>query len=158
MNKLTFFIAGIFFLFTITGCNADNENVTEVPEDVPVEEEGPKNQSDTEQTKESLFNFTNFDLDVEYAENKEYDVDYESESNELEAEIKDDISNTQVKGDEAFEVLRPIFEQLKFDKDSPNEDVVSEVTKAFDLDEEYQKFELEVKFLDGTEKEYNNGQ
>lgn len=155
MNKLTFFIASIFFLLTITGCNADNENVTEVPEDVPVEEEGPKNQSDTEQTKEFLFNFTNFDLDVEYAENKEYDVDYESESNELEAEIKDDISNTQVKGDEAFEVLRPIFEQLTFDKDTSNEDVVSEVTKAFDLDEEYQKFELEVKFLDGTEKEYN---
>jgi len=95
-------------------------------------------------------------LDVEYAENKEYDVDYESESNGLEAEIKDDISNTQIKGDEAFEVLRSIFEQLKFDKDTPNEEVVSEVTKAFDLDEDFQKFELEVKFLDGTEKEYNN--
>jgi len=156
MKKLTLSMAVIFFLITITGCNADDENVTKVPEEVPVEEEGTNNQINTDQTKENLFNFTNFDLDVEYAENKEYDVDYESESNGLEAEIKDDISNTQIKGDEAFEVLRSIFEQLKFDKDTPNEEVVSEVTKAFDLDEDFQKFELEVKFLDGTEKEYNN--
>ncbi|WP_453995629.1 YusW family protein [Bacillus nitroreducens] len=157
MKKLVQFTSILVILVFMAGCNNDDENVEDVPEDVPVEENKTNTQDDSNQTTESAFQFTHFDLDVEYPENKEYDVDYENETDGMEAEIRNDLDNNHVKGDQAFEILRPIFEEFDFDKNTSDEDVVSAVTNAFNLDKDFQKFELEVKFLDGTEKEYNVG-
>lgn len=154
MKKLTLYTTVIFLLLNLAGCNTDDENVSEVPQDVPVEENQTKSQNGTNQTTDSPFHFTHFDLDVDYSENQDYDVDYENERESMEAEIDDDKGNNHLKGEEAFNVLRSIFEQLTFDQNTPNEDVISETIKAFNLDEDFQKFELEVQFTDGTEKEY----
>ncbi|WP_159439934.1 YusW family protein [Bacillus sinesaloumensis] len=155
MKKRLLCTAVPFFLLLMSGCNGDDEQVKEVPEDIPVEEKGATSQENTNQTTDAPFNFTHFDLDVDYAENQEFDLDYENERDEMEVELKDDKGSNVLKGDGAFEEVRPKFEQLTFDKDTPDEEVISAVTKAFELEEDYQRFELEVKFLDGTEKEYN---
>nr|WP_106782769.1 YusW family protein [Lysinibacillus timonensis] len=173
MRKFRLYTAAIVVFLILSGCNADDDQVTNVPENVPVEQDGAvtqngtttqngtntqtdaTTQSDTNQTEQATIPFTNFDLDVKYDNNQEYDVDYESEQNGMEAEIKDDRANNQLKGDEAFAVLQPIFEQLTFNKETPEEEVISEVVNAFNLDGNYQEFELDVEFPDGTEKEYN---
>ncbi|MGG4265282.1 YusW family protein [Peribacillus simplex] len=41
-----------------------------------------------------------------------------------------------------------------FTKESTDEEVIQEVTKAFDLKDDYQEFDLEVVFEDGTKKEH----
>lgn len=156
MKKLTLLTAFLFFLINIIGCNIDDENVSDVPQNIPVEENGANNQGDTNQPGESSFNFTHFDLDVDYSENQEFDVDYENELDSMEAEIKDDKANNNLKGDEAFAVLRPIFEKLTFDKNVPKEKVILEVVNAFNLGKDFQMFELEVRFSDGTNKEYKS--
>ncbi|MBD8069456.1 YusW family protein [Bacillus sp. PS06] len=154
MKKRTLFTAVLLSCGLLAGCNGDDENVTDVPENAPVEQNTTTNQEDTTQTEDQAFNFTHFDLDVEYSGNQEYDVDYENERNGMEAEIKDERTNTQSKGDEAFATLQPIFENLTFDQLTTEDEVISEVMSAFNLGEDFEKFELEVRFSDGTQKEY----
>ncbi|CAM5194660.1 YusW-like protein OS=Ureibacillus acetophenoni OX=614649 GN=SAMN05877842_11635 PE=4 SV=1 [Ureibacillus acetophenoni] len=164
MKNLTLLLGTPVLALFLLGCN-DEDKVTNVPDNAPVEGTATNTQTDTNdtttdtqtddtQTGGATFNFTHFDLDVEYGNNQEYDVDYENETDGMEAEIKDDIGNKVLSGDEAFEVLSPIFEKFTFDQNTANDVVISEVLNAFNLDENYQSLELEVKFTDGTIKEY----
>lgn len=68
--------------------------------------------------------------------------------------IEDKLNKHEVHGDEAMKELTPILEKLTFTKDSSEEEVIQEVTKAFNLKDDYQEFDLEVVFEDGTKKEY----
>lgn len=98
--------------------------------------------------------FTHFDLDVEYADRNSYDVEYENDGNNIYAELDDEIKGVEYKGDQAYDNIVNALEQLTFDKSTSDEEVRKEVLKAFALDENYQSFELEVKFQDGEEKHY----
>lgn len=140
----------VFILFVIVvGCN-DDEKVTDVTEDIQVE----KNESTSNQTTDATFRFTHFDLDVDYRENEEFDVDYENKPNELEAEISDDRNNRHLQGNEAYAELKPIFEKLTFDANTEDEQVISEVVNAFQLGDDFVELELQVTFDDGTTKNY----
>ncbi|GGA71369.1 YusW family protein [Ornithinibacillus halotolerans] len=185
MKILNLVLYATVILLILSGCN-DEDKVTNPPDNAPVEDNSQNNVSDdstsdttndnnttnddnntttendatndsvNNQEDESMFNFTSFDLDIEYSNNKDFDVDYENERDGMEAEIKDNLNNEKLSGDEAFERLKPIFEKMTFNKDTDNAEVISEVLNAFNLNDDYVEFELEVKFLDGTEKEYNN--
>lgn len=100
--------------------------------------------------------FTDFDLDVEYADHKSYDVEYENDGTNIYAELEDDLNGGEYKGDQAYEKFVDALKQLKFDENTSDEDVRKEVLKAFALDENYQSFELDVKFKNGTEKHYHD--
>ena len=99
--------------------------------------------------------FTDFDLEVEYADNKSYDVEFENDVNYIYAEVDDEMKGVEHKGDQAYESIVKALDQLKFDKATSDEDVRKEVMKAFALDENYEYFDLEVKFKDGEEKHYH---
>ena len=100
--------------------------------------------------------FTDFDLDVEYANNNSYDVEYENDGNNIYAELDDEIKGVEYKGDQAYDNFVNALKQLTFDVTTSDEDVRKEVIKAFALDENYQSFELEVKFQNGEEKHYHD--
>ena len=145
----------MFFTLTILqGCNiADNDSVLPPP---PVEKDNDlTNQENTRQGEVNLFNFTNFDLDVDYPKNQSYEIDYESDQDGMEAKITDELSNKTLKGNDAFDQLRPKFENFTFDSSTPDEEVISEVSKAFNISKNYYSFELDVEFTDGKEKRYN---
>lgn len=98
--------------------------------------------------------FTDFDLDVEYANRNSYDVEYENDGKNIYAELDDEIKGVEYKGDQAYDNFVNALKQLKFDETTSDEEVRKEVIKAFALDENYQSFELEVKFQNGEEKHY----
>ena len=98
--------------------------------------------------------FTSFDLDVEYGQNQSFEVNYDNERDDREAKIEDDKNNQVLTGEEAFQELNNRFQNFKFDKSTNDEDVINEVIKSFELDDNYTKFDLEIKYADGTEKEY----
>lgn len=180
MKKQYLFLSIIIGMFILYGCNNDEEKVTNRTDDAPVEQEngnrddlgiGTDDQDDDmddqnddvdddQVTGEGLQNagkihFTSFDLDIDYADNKEFDVDYENETDGMEAELKDTVkANEHLQGDAAFNRLKPIFESFAFDKNTPDDEVISQVLKAFDLDDNFIEFELEIDFADGTKKEY----
>src|SRR5690606_30839823 len=127
--KVLFYSMAI--LLVLQGCNNDEDKVTDPPNNAPVENENNNNNnnaSDDNQNQDvqddqggqddSLFNFTSFDLDIDYQDNKEIDVDYENENDGMEAEYKDTVNDERLSGDEAFEKLRPIFEELTFDQNT----------------------------------------
>ncbi|MBM4763192.1 YusW family protein [Bacillus sp. B15-48] len=149
----------VFSIIIMSGCNTtDEDKVAEVPENVPVEESGLKKHANKEEPSEVPFLFTHFDLDIDYSQDQDFDVDYENEHDEMEAEIKDDRGDKSAKGNAAFALLEPMFEQFTFDQNTPDEEVISEVINSFNLDDDFQEFELKVKFLDGDIKEYKMGQ
>ena len=100
------------------------------------------------------FDFTEFSLDVDYSATKEFEVEYENDQSGVEASYKDDINNERLYGNDAYGKIESMFKSFKFDKNTSDDEVISEVLKAFNLPEDYQQFELEVRFADGTEKEY----
>ena len=100
--------------------------------------------------------FIDFDLDVEYADHKSFDVEYENDGNNIYAELEDDLKGVDYKGDQAYDNFVDALKQLKFTETTSDEDVRKEVIKAFALDENYQSFELEVKFQNGEEKHYHD--
>lgn len=100
--------------------------------------------------------FTEFDLDVEYADHKSYDVEYENDGNYIYAELDDELKGVKYKGDQAYDNFANALKQLTFDKTTSDEDIRKEVLKAFALDENYQSFELEVKFKSGEKKHYHH--
>jgi hypothetical protein len=117
-----------------------------------------QNENERTQIKATDVNyaFTDFDLDVEYANNKGYDVEYENDGNNIYAELDDEIKGVEYKGDQAYQNIVKALEQLKFDETTKDEDVRKEVIKAFALNENYQSFELEVKFKNGEVKHYHD--
>ena len=119
-----------------------------------------QNNNENERTKlkaaDVNYAFTDFDLDVEYADNKSYDVEYENDGNDIYAELDDKIKGVKYKGDQAYENYVNALKQLTFDNTTSDEEVRKEVLKAFTLDENYQSFELEVKFKNGEEKHYHD--
>lgn len=100
--------------------------------------------------------FTEFDLDVEYADHNSYEVEYENDGNYIYAELDDELKNVKYKGDQAYNKFANALKQLTFDKATSDENIRKEVLKAFALDENYQSFELEVKFQSGEKKHYHH--
>ena len=98
--------------------------------------------------------FTEFDLDVEYADHNSYDVEYEKKGNNIYAELDDELKGVKYEGAQAYDNFANALKQLTFDKTTSDEDVRKEVLKAFALDENYHSFELEVKFRSGEIKHY----
>ena len=70
----------------------------------------------------------------------------------MEAKLEDHKTNAKFTGDEAITKLSPLLQELKFDKDTPDQEVIDQVVNVFKLDKDYQKFDLEVVFSDGTKK------
>ncbi|MGQ0519378.1 YusW family protein, partial [Bacillus sp. D-CC] len=70
---------------------------------------------------------------VEQNEDKRFDLLHKAE----------DIMFT---GDEAITKLSPLLQELKFDKDTADQEVIDQVVNVFKLDKDYQKFDLEVVF------------
>ncbi|MGE7623244.1 YusW family protein [Viridibacillus sp. NPDC096237] len=157
---------GIPLLFgMLYGCG--KEKATDVPEKAPIEQKETDTNmhkdtntnnnvhEGTNHTTENLpYHFADFSLDIEYSSTESYEVDYKNEKTGVKVELDDDRNNVKLKGDEALAKLEPMFKKLKFDAKTANDEVINHVISVFDLDKNYTSFELEVKFADGTEKEY----
>ncbi|WP_052948860.1 YusW family protein [Mesobacillus campisalis] len=169
MKKLPKVVSTLFLAGTLAACGANNDtNDTPAPpqdNNNATQQENNNNnnqgnnasqQENASQNAQTTFNFTDFDLDVDYGSQESYEVDYEHEKEETETKLEDDRNNIQLEGQEAFDQLRPQLEKLTFDQNTSDDEVISEVLKAFSLGDDYKEFELEVKFNDGTEKEYKH--
>lgn len=151
MKNLKLLFAVPLVAGALYGCN--NDEVKDAPENAPVESNTEKQENENT-AKTAIFNFTDFSLDVDYSATESYDVDYDNERTGMEAELEDDRNNEKLYGDEAYTKLEPLFKQLTFDSTTPNDEVIDQVISVFNIADDYQSIEVEVKFEDGTEKEF----
>lgn len=101
--------------------------------------------------------FTEFELEVTYDSDVEYEAELDRKSNgHYEVKLDDEINNVQLKGVEAFDQLYPIIKELTITEESTDDEVITDVLNQFNLEDNYNEFELEIKFNDGLEYEYKD--
>ena len=104
----------------------------------------------------SNYNFTSFNLEADVENDKDaVDVDFDVETEGTEASYENKQQGIKLAGDEAMDELDSIFTAFRFDEETPDEEVLSEVLEAFNIPEGATNVELEIDFASGTEKEYN---
>lgn len=114
------------------------------------------NQEEMQQKMDEL-DYADFELAVEYANHQEYEVELEKDSNNsIKAEIEDDLNNIKKKGSDAFNELFPLVQQLTITQQTSKEDAIQEVLATFNLPTDYQEFELDIRFKDGTKLEFED--
>lgn len=135
---------------------ADNTNNQENDTTTDPENESIENDNDQTAMQEKMdkLDFQEFELEVDYPDDIEYEAEIEKKSTGLiEAELEDEAANIKLKGLQAFDEIYPLVEKLDITKDSSKEDVINKVITAFDLAEDYTKIEVEITFNDGTKME-----
>lgn len=152
MKKTTKWTAGLSLTaaMVLAGCNETQDNTveTEPSEASPVE--------NSEQVTPNDYGFSDFDLSIDTAdENDVIDVDYEAGKSGKEIEYTNKMEDIKLGGDEAGTELDPILTDLGLTSDMSKEDAINKVTQAFGV-MDYTDFELEIKFDDGTEVEWDD--
>ncbi|CAM4202161.1 hypothetical protein BAQ48_22040 [Bacillus luti] len=150
MKTLLSLLLALMLVPALTGCKA------------PAKDDTTSDKKTTEEAKNEApadlkLNFNEFSLDADYQDTKkDYEADYKNlaADKKMEAKLEDHKTNAKFTGDEAITKLSPLLQELKFDKDTPDQEVIDQVVNVFKLDKDYQKFDLEVVFSDGTKKEY----
>ncbi|MDN4606292.1 YusW family protein [Sporosarcina highlanderae] len=114
------------------------------------------NQEDMLRRMDEL-NYAEFELEVEYAGDIEYEVELEKKSiGTVKAKIEDSLNHVEKNGTEAFDELYPLVQKLNISQQMDKEEVITEVLKTFNLPTDYTKFDLEITFNDGTKIEFED--
>lgn len=179
MKRFIFFVSTVLLSFMLVACggNADEDTQTndtgnntadEAVEGTDMEDEqtGENNteknntdgavNSDAMKQKMEELGYEEFELEVEYADNKEYKVEIELKNGMIEAELEEDINNVDIEDEEAIDKLFPFVKELNIEKDTVKEDAIAEVLDVFGLDDNYEEFKLEITFSDGVELEFED--
>lgn len=146
--------------------NETEENQTPVSDTAGevVETQGPPESLTNEAaTKEDMqkmmeeIDYIDFELEVQYQNDQEYEVELEQKSDQsTKAKIEDEVNNINKVGEDAFNDLYPLVKQLTITQQTSKEEAIQEILTVFDLPEDYVKFDLEIKFKDGTKIEFED--
>ncbi|WP_158555953.1 YusW family protein [Peribacillus glennii] len=154
MKTFNYFLGiPLMTVFALGGCSDKDE--VENPPVAENENLGDNKPGTNEASSQKIdFTFKSFELNVENADGKKYEAEYETEGAETEASIDDEINDKKLAGDEAMEQLAPKLEKLEFNQDAPEDEVIAEVVKDFELNEDFKNLELDITYSDGETKEY----
>lgn len=153
-KKRTLIMASIFSTALLLGACGDNnddkdENVlkSDVVEPNPEEKSG-----EAISEPETDYGFQEFTLTIDTPDNqKSVIVEYKVDSSS--AVYKNMHTAVNTEGDGAAETLDPVFKELNLKKDMNTEEVVQQITAAFEVDE-YTAFNLDVQYDDGETMNY----
>ncbi|WP_391207079.1 YusW family protein [Psychrobacillus sp. L4] len=141
MKKYSIYGSALLVIALLLGACGDKEKVKSAAK---VDEE------------KSEFGFQSFDLEVDTPDHKDaIEVSMVIKGSTIEADYVNRMEPKKLKGDKAYEELRPMLKKIELSKDMSKDDVIKNVSKAFDV-EDYTKFDLEVEFTDGKHKVYKD--
>ncbi|TFD92476.1 YusW family protein [Jeotgalibacillus sp. R-1-5s-1] len=143
-------IATMTFLLAACG---DDETVSN-PE--PAEDGQSDQQTDGGTPQDNTdIPYLEFDVDVDYEGNdNDFETTYDAEGETIEASFEDEQNMMMLSGDDAFQEMQPVLSGFEFTVDTPDEEVIDAVIEGFEIEEGFQSIEIEIKFEDGTEKDY----
>lgn len=115
-----------------------------------------KSSEEGDETKESLgstYGFSFIDLTADTKEMKiALKAIYEEKRDKTEAMYENKIEDLYLHGDEAMEKLASIFEELEFEPDMADEDMIKKASEAFEI-MDYESLKLTIKFKGHDTKE-----
>lgn len=137
----------------LAACNTnENDSFTQETADTP---QPMSVEYTADSAEKNQFTFKTFDLEVDYVDRVSYEVEFNQTKNNIKASIKD-LDQQKVTGEKAYNQLSPRFQEMSFDEDSTEEEVIEEVIEILDLNPTYKEFELDITYKNGIEKEYEN--
>lgn len=168
-----YIIVFIFIISFLIACNPANDstNNTENTNDEELNEtpvtEDNKNESTystegptTEDEQQSYMQeklrdsyFTEVEIEVEYDHDQEYEVEIKEENGLIKAKIDDELKGRELKGIEAFDEIYKRMEEIPLTPTSDIDDIAEQILSLFNLPENYDEIEIEVKFHNGSELE-----
>lgn len=161
MKLLRILFIGLFSMVLLTACNLDGdpEDETRMGDDTleNLVEETKEDEEEFEITEAEVpFIFTDFELDVNIDNDKdiEFEVEFQREDNMIKAEYEDEVAGVKLKGEAAYEKIKPLLEALKIDENTTEEDTIQEVIDVFEIPENFEDLELKIEFSDGVIRKY----
>jgi len=169
MKQILFIFLSVFCISSLTACgeqtnetdnNTDQKNVTQnyngkithISNSNPLQKTHEQYEMQSQMAK---LDFSEIDLEISYGEQKEYEAEINHDNSGLiGGKVDDDINNEQLSGKVAFDNIYPKVEKLIISKDTNKKNAIDQILKSFDLPADYNKFELEIVFNDGTKMEY----
>lgn len=140
--------SGSILFLTACGEMTDNTVETDPADSSPVE--------NNRYVIPTNYGFTSFDLSIDTLDEKDtIDVDYETRRSGTEIDYQNKLEDISLGGDEAGTALDSFFFTLELTPEMSQEEVISKITEAFGVTD-YQDFELEVEFEDGTEVKWED--
>lgn len=113
----------------------------------------------TEEDMKILFEslpFTKVDVEVDYSNGQEFEVEMKQRNDgSLEADVDDEINQVDLEDDlQAFNYIYTRVKDLNIEQNTSKEDAIPMILDAFELSDDYVKFEAEFTFTEGTTIEY----
>ena len=106
-----------------------------------------------------IYGFTEFNLNVEYPDQEDaMTVTYEEDRDQISAEYVNPMTDAELSGDDAMNEINRAFGQIDIDQETPDEEVISQVTEAFGIEDNYSSLEINVRYPDGNDKQYEASQ
>lgn len=97
------------------------------------------------------------EISIDYPNDTDFEVEVDQNSQGVyEVELDDEVNNKQLRGMDAFDAISSNLEKLDITKDSSKEDVIAQVIDAFGLNDDYQEYDIEVIFSDGTKMDFES--
>ncbi|WP_210468346.1 YusW family protein [Sporosarcina sp. 6E9] len=181
MRKIFLFIAVLALSLVVVACGTNKNDNNQTQDKQTVEDNNNDATSGTEGTngtdtntgantnkqtnadnseglaKMDELDYLEFNLDIEYGTQDEYDVELErNKDGTIEAEIEDSINGVRKEGTDAFNELYPLVKKLTIDQETSQADAIEQVLDVFNLKNDYTKFEVEITFKDGTKVEFED--
>lgn len=169
MKRILFIFLSVFCIALLTACgdqtnetdnNTNQKNIAQnnIGKTTNVNYSNHlQNTQDQYEMKSQLekLDFSEIDLEVSYGEQKEYEAEINHDnSGFIGGEVDDDINNEHLSGKAAFDSIYSKVKQLTISKDMNKKDTIHQILNSFDLPADYNRFELEIIFHDGTKLKY----
>lgn len=117
----------------------------------------PENNSDSDmKSKMDELDYEEFELELDYGQDSEYEVEIEQDNNQIKAEVEDELNGEYLEGQDAFDNIYPKVKKLTIDQNTSKKEAIEQVLDVFDLDTNYTEIEIEITFNDGTKIEFED--
>ncbi|GEM_PF-2080778 len=93
--------------------------------------------------------YDEFELEVDYGKDKEYEIEIEQDKGIIESTVEDELTNRNLNGQEAFDDIYPKLEKLTITETTSKEEAIEQALDAFGLKDDYVKFDMEITMPDG---------
>lgn len=163
-NKRNIVMPLLFSSALLLAACGDDEQVTEPvdneSQEQPADPGGTENASpegglDQDSIGGETFGFTELDVNVDFPDMDDMiEITYEEDRDKVEAEYKNQMTETDLSGNDAMDEIEPGLSQLELTTDTPDDEVITQVIEAFGIEDGFTEIEIEVRYPDGTDKEY----
>lgn len=99
--------------------------------------------------------FQHVHLHVQYGQKNElYEATYRQARGKEEAIIRDHMNGVRYEGEEALREMKMKLNDMSIPSEKINEVYVKELLAAFNLDDDYQRIQIDLKLEDGTKRTF----